>query len=134
MVFTFDRGNDHPALFPRSGRLSGKCGEVGRDRVEVSSTGIMKTHAANGNGACGPQSRTAVCRVINWVENYIGKNPYTDAAVEARKIIRELETVRTRPGIDELLGLIGQIVKSDQGLTGNKQSKNRDGPGCPNNR
>ena len=22
--FTFDRGNDHPALFPRSGRLSGK--------------------------------------------------------------------------------------------------------------
>jgi hypothetical protein len=117
MVFTFDRGNDRPALFPRSGRLSGECGEVGRDRVEVSSTGIMKTHAANGNGACGPQSRTAICRAINWLENYIGKNPCTDAAIEARKIIRELETVRTRPAIDELidelLGLIGQTAKSD---------------------
>lgn len=102
--------------------------------MEVSSTGIMKTHAANGNGACGPQSRTAVCRAINRVENYIGKNPYTDAAVEARKIIRELETVRTRPGIDESLGLIGQIVKSDQGLQEINRAKIRMGRAAPNNR
>jgi hypothetical protein len=134
MVFTFDRGNDHPALFPRSGRLSVKCGEVGRDRVEVTSTGIMKIHAANGNGACGPQSRTAVCRANNWLENYIGKNPYTDAAIEARKIIRELETVRTRPGTDESLGLIGQIAKSDQGLQEINRAKIRMTRAAPNNR
>ena len=76
----------------------------------------MKTHTANGKSGCGAQSRTAVHRAIDWLENYISKNPYTDAAIEARKIIRELETVRTRPAIDELLGLIGQIAKSDQGL------------------
>jgi|SRR5262249_17210110 len=76
----------------------------------------MKTHAANGNSACGPQSRTAVCRTIHWLQNYIGKNPHTEAAIEARNLIRELEAVRMRSGVDELVALIGQIAKSDQGL------------------
>ena len=92
----------------------------------------MKTHAANGNGACGPQSRTAICRAINWLENYISKNPYTDAAIEARKIIRELESrAYTSRAIDELLGLIGQIAKSDQGLQEINRAKIRMGTGCP---
>src|SRR6266480_2757848 len=98
----------------------------------------MKTHAANGNGACGPQSRTAICRAINWLENYIGKSPCTDAAIEARKIIRELETVRTRPAIDELidelLGLIGQTAKNDQGPREINRAKIGMGRAAPNNR
>jgi hypothetical protein len=76
----------------------------------------MKTHAATGNGACGLQSRTAVCRVIQWLENYVSENPSTEPAIEARNLIRDLEAVRMRPAVDELLALIGQIAKSDQGL------------------
>ena len=64
------------------------------------------------DGRCGAQSRTAVYRAIDWLENYISKNPSTDAAIEARNIIRELESVRLRPGVDELLALLGQIAKS----------------------
>jgi hypothetical protein len=131
MDFTFDRGND-PALLPRSGRLSGKCDEVGRDRVEVSSTGTMKTHAGNGNGACGPQSHTAVYRAINWLENYISESPYTDAAKEARNIVRDLEGLRLRAGVDELLALLGQIATS--GSTGDQRSKNPVERTFPDNR
>jgi len=87
----------------------------------------MKTHTANGNGGCGAQSRTAVYRAIDWLENYISKNPYTDAANEARNIIRELEVVRMRPAVDELLALIGQIAKSDQGLKEIDRAKSRMG-------
>ena len=78
----------------------------------------MKTHTANGKGGCGAQSRTAVYRAIDWLENYISKNPYTDAAIEARNIVRDLEGLRLRAGVDELLALLGQIA-------------NPDGPGCP---
>ena len=109
MDFTFDRGNDRPALFPRSGQLSGKCGEVGRDRMFLQK---MKTHTANGKGGCGAQSRTAVYRAIDWLENYISKNPSSDAAIEAGNIIRELQGLRLRAGVDELLALLGQIAKS----------------------
>jgi hypothetical protein len=87
----------------------------------------MKTHTANGNGGCGAQSRTAVYRAIDWLENYISKNPHTDAAIEARNIIRELEVVRMRPAVDELLALIGQIAKSDQGLKEINRAKSRMG-------
>ena len=76
----------------------------------------MKTQTADGNGTCGAQSRTAIYRAIHWLEKYIEKNPDTDAAVEARRIIRELEGLRVRPVVDELLALIGQIAKSDLGL------------------
>ena len=86
----------------------------------------MKRHTPNGNGRCGAQSRTAVYRAIDWLENYISKNPYTDAATEARNIIRELESVRLRPGVDELLALLGQIAKSP-GLQKKQKAKIRMG-------
>ena len=76
----------------------------------------MKTQAANRKGECGAQSRTAVCRAIDWLQNYISKNPSTDAAIEARNIIRELEGLRLRAGVDELLALLGQVVKIDSGM------------------
>ena len=72
----------------------------------------MKTHTANGKGGCEAQSRTAVHRAIDWLQNYISKNPYTDAAIEARNIVRDLEGLRLRAGVDELLALLGQIAKS----------------------
>jgi hypothetical protein len=72
----------------------------------------MKTHTANGKGGCGAQSRTAVYRAIDWLENYISKNPYTDAAIEARNIVRDLEGLRLRTGVDELLALLEKIAKS----------------------
>jgi hypothetical protein len=72
----------------------------------------MKTHTANGNDECKVQSRTTVYRVIDWLENYISKNPHTDAAIEARNIIRDLKGLRLRAGVDELLALLGQIAKS----------------------
>jgi hypothetical protein len=72
----------------------------------------MKTHTANRKGGCGAQSRTAVNRAIHWLENYIKKNSDTDAAVEARNIVRDLEGLRLRTGVDELLALLGQIAKN----------------------
>ena len=72
----------------------------------------MKTHTAKGKGGCGAQSRTPVYRAIDWLENYITKNPYTDAAIEARNIVRDLECLRLRAGLDELLALLGQIATS----------------------
>jgi hypothetical protein len=76
----------------------------------------MKTHPANGKGGCEAQSRTAVYRAIDWLQNYISKNPSSDAAIEARSIIRELEGLRLRAGVDELLALLGQVVKTDLGM------------------
>ena len=76
----------------------------------------MKTHTANRKRECGAQSCTAVCRAIDWLQNYIIKNPSTDAAIEARNIIRELEGLRLRAGVDELLALLGQVVKTDWGM------------------
>ena len=61
---------------------------------------------------CGAQLRTAVYRAIDWLENYISKNPYTDAAIEARNIVRDLEGLRLRTGVDELLALLEKIAKS----------------------
>ena len=81
----------------------------------------MKTYTASGTGECGAQSRTAVYRAIDWLENYISKNPYTDAAIEARSIVRDLEGLRLRAGVDELLALLGQIATS--GSTGDQQSR-----------
>ena len=76
----------------------------------------MKTHTANRKGGCGAQSRTAVYGAIDWLQNYISNNPSTDAAIEARNIIRELEGLRLRAGVDELLVLLGQVVKIDSGM------------------
>jgi len=91
----------------------------------------MKRHTPNGNGRCGAQSRTAVFRAIDWLENYISKNPSTDAAIEARNIIRELESVRLRPGVDELLALLGQIAKA-RGYRKDRKQKS-EWAICPNN-
>jgi hypothetical protein len=76
----------------------------------------MKMYASNGNSAFGQQSGTAVCRVIRWLQNYVTENPYTEAAIEARSLIRELQAMRQRPALDELVALIGQIAKSELGL------------------
>ena len=76
----------------------------------------MKAHVAIENGESQPQGCTAVSRAIDWIQNYIDENPYTDAAKEARSIIFGLQAVRQRPGLDELLALVGQIAKSDLGL------------------
>src|SRR5215475_6573278 len=89
----------------------------------------MKTHTANGKGGCGAQSRTAVYRAIDWLENYISTNPDTDAAIEARNIVRDLEGLRLRAGVDELLALLGQIAKS--GGLQEIERANPDGPDCP---
>jgi hypothetical protein len=85
----------------------------------------MKTHVAIENGQCQPHPCTAMSRAIHWLQNYINKNPYTDAAKEARSIIYGLEAVRERPALDELLALIGQIAKSDQGLQEINRAKMR---------
>jgi len=90
----------------------------------------MKTHTANGKGGRGAQSRTAVSRAIDWLENYISKNPYTDAAIEARNIVRDLEGLRLRAGVDELLALLGQIAKGG-GLQEIERAKIRMGRTAP---
>jgi hypothetical protein len=107
MDFTFDRGMAGLALFPRSGP-SVSFDEVGRDYWEAP----MKTHISNGIAAGGAESRIAIYRAIAWLENYIRENPRTDAAIEARSIIRELQGLRLRPGVAELLALPAQIAKS----------------------
>jgi len=63
-----------------------------------------------------PGSCSAVSRAIGWLQSYIDKEPYTDAATEVRSIVYELKAVRQRPGLDELLALIAQIAQTDQGL------------------
>ena len=73
----------------------------------------------NANTTTKPVERelcTAVSRAIGWLQSYVDKEPYTDAATEARSIIYELKAVRQRPALDELIALIAQIAKTDQGL------------------
>ena len=72
----------------------------------------MKTPNANGNGIGGAAPRAAVHRAINWVENYVSKNPHAEATTEVHNIIRDLEGVSLRPNVDELLALLGQIAIS----------------------
>ena len=76
----------------------------------------MNAHVATENGDYQPQSQIVVSRAIHWIQNHVDKNPHGQAAREARSIIYELKALRQRPALDELLGLIGQIAKSDQGL------------------
>ena len=77
----------------------------------------MNAHVASENGDCQPYSQTVVSRAIHWIQDYVDKNPHTqDAREEAGSIIYGLKTLHQRPALDELLGLIGQIAKTDQGL------------------
>lgn len=76
----------------------------------------MNAHVATENGDCQRQSQTVVSRAIHWIQNHVDKNPHSQTAREACSIIYELKALRQRPALDELLGLIGQIAKTDQGL------------------
>lgn len=76
----------------------------------------MKANTTTQNGARASESRSAVGRAIDWLQNYVDEDPYTDAANEAQSIINGLEAVRKRPALDELLALIAQIAKTDRGL------------------
>ena len=76
----------------------------------------MKTDVGTENGKSQSQNRPAVSRAIDWIQNYIDENPYSESAKEARSIVQGLRVVRQHPSLDELLALIGQIAKSDLGL------------------
>ena len=76
----------------------------------------MNGSSINKNGPRESQSRTPIGRAIGWLQHYADAHPYTEDAEEARRIINELLAVRNRPAFDELLGLIAQIAKTDQGL------------------
>ena len=72
----------------------------------------MTTHTGNVNGGCEAQSRAAVYRAIDWLENYVSSNPHSDAAMEVRNIIRELHGMRLRPTVEDVFVLLGQIATS----------------------
>ena len=76
----------------------------------------MKANTTTKSGGRALESRTAVTTAIDWLQSYADKDPYTDAAEEARRVISGLQAVRKRPALDELLALIAQIAKTDQGL------------------
>lgn len=76
----------------------------------------MSAHVAIKKGDCQPELQTTVSRASHWTQNYVDQNPQTEAAREACSIIYGLKALRPRPAVDELLGLIGEIAKSDQGL------------------
>jgi len=76
----------------------------------------MKANTTTECGEPEPESRTAVRRAIDWLQSYVDQAPYSDATKEAQSIINGLKTVRQSPALDELLGLIGQIAETDQGL------------------
>ena len=86
------------------------------------------------NGQRDSESQTPIDKAIAWLRGYAHAHPYTAGAEEARSIVTELRAVRNRPALDELLALLAQIAKTDQGLqeihrakTQIKQSKNGSG-------
>jgi hypothetical protein len=68
------------------------------------------------NGQRGSESHTPIDKAIAWLGDYAYAHPYTEGAEEARTIVNELRAVRNRPALDELLALLAQIAKTDQGL------------------
>ena len=94
----------------------------------------MKANAITNNDQRGSESHTPIDKAIAWLGDYVHAHPYTAGAEEARSIVTELRAVRNRPGLDELVALLGQIAKTDQGLeemhrakTQIKQSKHGSG-------
>jgi hypothetical protein len=83
----------------------------------------VRANTTTEDGERRPGSRTAVGRAIDWLQRYVDEDPYTDAAKEGQTIINGLEAVRKGPALDELLALIGQIAKTDQGLQEIKRAK-----------
>lgn len=68
------------------------------------------------NGHRDSGSHTPIDRAIAWLRDYAHAHPYGASAQEAQIIVNELRAVRNRPGLDELVALLGQIAKTDQGL------------------
>jgi hypothetical protein len=68
------------------------------------------------NGQRDSESQTPIDKAIAWLRDYVHAHPYTAGAEEARSIVTELRAVRNRPALDELLGLLAQIAKTDHGL------------------
>ena len=87
----------------------------------------MHANMATKSGGREPRSFSALSRAIGWLQSYVDKEPYTEAATEARSIIYELKAVRPRAGVDELLALIAQIAQTDQGLQEIQRAKIRMG-------
>ena len=86
------------------------------------------------NGQRDSESQTPIDKAIGWLHDYAHAHPYTPAAQEARSIVIDLRGVRNRAALDELLVLLAQIAKTDQGLqeihrakTQIKQSKHASG-------
>ena len=85
----------------------------------------MKVNTAAQHGQRESQSHTAISKAIDWLQNYIDEHPYTGAADQARSILKGLQAVRARPALDDLLALIGEISKTDQGLQEISRAKAR---------
>ena len=77
---------------------------------------IVNGNSITKNGPRESESRTPIGRAIGCLQQYVDAHPYTEDAEEARRIIKELLAVRNRPAFDELLALIAQIAKTDQGV------------------
>jgi hypothetical protein len=94
----------------------------------------MKANATTNNSQRESESKTPIDRAIAWLRDYVNAHPYTESAEEARTIVNELRAVRNRPALDELLALLAQIAKTDQGLQEIHRAKmrieqSRNGPG-----
>ena len=76
----------------------------------------MKASTTDNNGHRHSESHTPIDKAITWLRYYAHAHPYSAGAEEARTIVNELRTIRNRPGLDELVALLGQIAKTDQGL------------------
>ena len=94
----------------------------------------MNASATTNNGRRDAESQTPIGKAIAWLRDYADAHPDNAGAEEARSIVIELRAVRNRPALDELLALLAQIAKTDQGLqeihrakTQIKQSKHGSG-------
>jgi hypothetical protein len=76
----------------------------------------MKANAITNNGYRDSESHSPIDKAIAWLRGYVDAHPYTDSAEEAQSIVNELRAVRRRPALDELLAVLAQIAKTDQGL------------------
>jgi hypothetical protein len=76
----------------------------------------VKANATTKDRQRDSESQTPILRAVAWLRDYAHAHPYTGGAEEAQSIVNELRAVRNRPALDELLALLAQIAKTDQGL------------------
>jgi hypothetical protein len=76
----------------------------------------MKENATTNNSRRDLESHSPIDKAIAWLRVYVDAHPYTGGAEEAQSIVNELRAVRRHPALDELLALLAQIAKTDQGL------------------